>query len=159
MVRDPQRARHLLLESVELGRQLGNDFFVGMALGRIARIGADASDPVWARQFRDAIDAAVNNDDRRSAVVLLDVHIQALLTTDRDEPAALLFGYVQQHARHVDNPYSKSAAESVRSALTVALGEGKLATLGAQGAALDFAEAIGLSRAELDRVIATNNDR
>ena len=34
MVRDPQRARQLLLESVELGRQVGNDFFVGMALGR-----------------------------------------------------------------------------------------------------------------------------
>ena len=99
MVRDPQRARHLLLESIELGNQVGNDFFVGMALGRIARIGSDASDPLWARQFRDAIDTAVNHDDRRNAVVLLDVHIQALLTTGRDEPAALLFGYVQQHAR------------------------------------------------------------
>ncbi len=157
MVRDQQRARQLLLESVELGKQVGNDFFVGMALGRIARIGADASDPVWARQFRDAIDTSVNNDDRRNAVVLLDVHLQALLTTGRDEPSALLFGYVQQHARHVDNPYSKSAAERVRSALTAALGEAELTTLCAQGAALEFAEAVSLSRAELDRVIATDN--
>ena len=159
MVRDPQRARQLLLECVELGRQVGNDFFVGMALGRIARIGADASDPVWARQFRDAIDAAVTHDDRRNAVVLLDSHLQALLTTGRDEPAALLFGYVQQHARHVTNPYSRSAAERVASTLTAALGERELATLCAQGAALDYAEAIDLARAELDRVIATEKQR
>jgi predicted ATPase/class 3 adenylate cyclase len=155
MQRDPNRARQLLLESVDLGRQVGNDFFVGMALGRIARIGADASDPVWARQFRDALDAAVTHDDRRNAVVLLDSYLQALVTTGRHEQAALLFGYVQEHARHVHNPYSKSAAERVLFALTTALGEAKLATLRIEGAALEFDQAVNLASAELDRAITT----
>jgi hypothetical protein len=158
MQSDPQRARQLLLESVELGRQIGNNFFVGMALGRIARIGADASDPMWARQFRDALDAAITHDDRRNAVVLLDSYLQALVTTGRYEQAALLFGYVQEHARHVHNPYSKAAAERVRSTLTATLGETALTTLRAKGAAFEFTEAVNLARAELDLSIATASE-
>jgi hypothetical protein len=156
MVRDPPRARQLLLESVELGRQVGYAFYVGMALGRIARLGADATDPVWALQFRDSLDDAVNNDDQRFAVMLLEVHIRALLTTGREETAALLLGYVQQDALHVANPYSRSAAEHVIAALTDRLGDAQLAELGSRGAAFEFAAAIELAHAELDRVIANN---
>jgi predicted ATPase/class 3 adenylate cyclase len=157
MQRDPGRARQVLLECVDIGRQVGNNFFVGIALGRIARIGADASDPTWARQFRDAIDTAVENDDRRNISVMLDVHAQALLTTGRHEHAALLFGYVQAHARHITNPYSKSVAERGAAALSAALGTEQFEALRTRGASLELHEAIGLARAELDRVIEAEN--
>jgi hypothetical protein len=100
----------------------------------------------------------VNNDDHRLAAMLLEVHIRALLTTGREVPAALLLGYVQQDALHVTNPYARSAAEQVIAALTARLGDARLAELSSRGAAFDFAEAVELARAELDRVIV-NNDR
>jgi hypothetical protein len=153
MERDPERARQLLLESIELGREVGNHFFVGIALGRVARMAGDASDPVWAGQFRDVIEIAVEHGDRRNANVLLDVHAQALVTVGRSEPAGMLFGYVQQHARHVENPYSKLSAERVVSDLTAVLGTERFDALRARGAALDFDDAVALSLAELDRVI------
>ena len=84
-------------ESIDFGREVGNDFFMGMTLGRLARMGADASDPVWARQFRDAIDLAVEHGDRRNLYMLLDVQSQALTIIGRAEPAAWLLGYVQEH--------------------------------------------------------------
>jgi predicted ATPase/class 3 adenylate cyclase len=154
MGRDPRRAREVLLEGVELGRLVGNDFFVGVSLGRIARIGADASDAIWARQFRAAIDTAVENDDRRNVAVMLDVHSQALVATGHYEPAAILFGYVQAHARHVTNPYSRLQTERVVPILHDALGGDQVGALRARGARFEQAEAVALARAELDRVIA-----
>ena len=153
MERDPQRARQLLLESIDFGREVGNDFFMGMTLGRLARIGADASDPVWARQFRDAIDLAVEHGDRRNFYMLLDVQSQALTIIGRGEPAAWLLGYVQENSRHVQTPYSESGAAHEIADLAASFGEARLEALRAEGAAMDFSEAVDLSRAELDRVI------
>jgi hypothetical protein len=153
MERDPERARQLLLESIDFGREVGNDFFIGMTLGRLARMGSDASDPVWARQFRDAIDRAVEHGDRRNLYMLLDVQSQALAIIGRGEPAARLLGYVQKNSRHVQTPYSESGAAHEIADLAASLGEERLDALRAEGAAIDFAEVVALSRAELDRVI------
>jgi predicted ATPase/class 3 adenylate cyclase len=153
MESDPDRARTLLLESVELGQQLGNDFFVGMALGRISRISADANDPLWAHQFRQALDTAVDNGDRRIADVLIDVHAQALLATGHYESAARLFGYAWEHTRHIRNPYSAATVQRAQPLLRGALGDERFDALLEQGAALPFEDAVALVRAELDRVI------
>ena len=153
MERDPQRARQLLLEGIDLGHEVGNDFFMGMTLGRLARMGADASDPVWARQFRDAINLAVEHGDRRNLYMLLDVQSQALTIIGRGQPAARLLGYVQENSRHMQTPYSESRAAHEIADLAASLGEQRLEALRAEGAAMDFAEAVELSRAELDRVI------
>jgi hypothetical protein len=153
MQSDPDRARALLLESIELGRQVGSDFFVGMALGRISRISADAKDPHWARQFRQAIDIAVDNGDRRIAEVLVDVHAQALVATGRTESAVRLFGHVWEHSAHIHTPYSAATVERVTPLLRDALGEEQFESLLEQGATLQFENAVALSRAELDRVI------
>jgi hypothetical protein len=124
-----------------------------MALGRISRISADADDPVWAGQFRQVIDIAVDNGDRRIGDVLIDVHAQALVLTGRTEPAARLFGYVWEYSRHTRNPYSAATVERVRPLLRDALGDEQSEALLEQGAALDFQGAVALVRAELDRVI------
>jgi predicted ATPase/class 3 adenylate cyclase len=153
MHHDPRRAREVLLEGVELGRLVGNDFFVGVSLGRIARLGADASDAIWARQFREALDMNVENDDRRNVAVMLDVHSQALVATGQYDAATILFGYVQAHARHVTNPYSQLQTERIVPILRDALGEDQFGSLRTRGAGFEQAEAVALSRAELDRVI------
>ncbi len=152
MQRDPHRARQLLLEQVEIGRSVGLHFFVGISLGRLARLGGDAVDRVWAAQFRDAVDLAVENGDRRNASVLFDTHGQSLVA-ERPESAAKLLGHVGAHAHHVGNPYSRSTMTRVTSELRISLGADRYDALHAEGAAMDFNEAVELSRAELDRVI------
>jgi predicted ATPase/class 3 adenylate cyclase len=153
MQSDPRRAREVLLESIDIGREVGSTFFVGMALGRIARLAADASDPEWARQYLSALDAAVENGDRRQAAMLIDIHAQALMTIERRESSAVLTGYVRAHTRHVGNPYSRTAQERMTTELGAALGDAQFEALLEQGAALDFDGALALARAELDRVI------
>ena len=135
-------------------KKSANDFFMGMTLGRLARMGADASDPVWASQFRDAIDLAVEHGDRRNLYMLLDVQSQALTIIGRSEPAARLFGYVQRALPATCGPHTPSpCAAHVIADLAASLGEQRLEALRAEGAAMDFGDAVALSRAELDRVI------
>ena len=154
--RDPDRARALLLEAVDLGRQVETDFWVGLALGRLVRIDAGALDGAWARRYRDAIDLGADNGDRRNVAVLVGILGEALWANGRGQPAAVLLGYMSAWGEHIGGPFVLAHYGRIAAELTEALGEELYRELSARGAAMEFAEVVALARAELDRVIVAD---
>ena len=150
---DPDRARALLLESIELGREGGIDFYVALALGRLARLDAAAVDRPWALRFKAAVDTAADGGDMRVFDTLVDELAEALATTGRAESAATLIGYVHGHSHHQLNPWGLARSERIADKLTAALGDAFDRELRARGAAMEFGDAVALARTELDRVI------
>ena len=152
--RDPARTRALLLEAIDVGLQVGTDFWVGMALGRLARVDVAAVDPVWARQFRDAIGLAADQGDLRSFAGLLDLLAESLIALGRMEPAAVFVGYTRERGAHGTNPYWGPQAERINAQLVDELGDERVGELLRDGEAMTLADARALAFAELDLVIA-----
>jgi hypothetical protein len=112
-----------------------------------------------APRFRGVLDLAYENGDTRMVIAYLDTYTQALADTDRAEPAAMLRAAVAELAPHMSNPISVAHRRDTNERLLAHLGEERLAKLTADGATLGYEEAVALARAELDRVIANDNDR
>lgn len=62
-------------------------------------------------------------------------------------------GYARTRARHFDNPVSASTNARLTAELRTVLGDERFQQLRADGAAMDFVDAVALARFELDRMI------
>jgi predicted ATPase/class 3 adenylate cyclase len=153
---DPPRAR-TVLEAV-IGQGEGVDFgsHALIPLAWLARMGSDAASTKWARRFRSGLDLTYEAGDAEFVLSCLDLYAQALANTDRAESAALLSASVGRLAPHMSNPISVAHRRDTSERLLAQLGEDDFAELSAQGASLGYEEAVALARAELDRVIATD---
>ena len=154
---DPPRARSILETAIEHGTTVGSGSHVATALAYLARMGTDAASPQWATRFRSVLDLAYEAGDTRFVLMYLDMYTQALATTDRAEPAAMLRAAVAELAPHMSNPISVAHRRDTNERLLAQLGEERLAELTAHGANLGYEEAVALALAELDRVIANDD--
>ena len=119
-------------------------------------IGTEPVDAQVAARIRRAVEIPQEGGDGYMVLSALDLYSQALAVGDRAEVAAVLHAAVVARAPHVSNPVSVAHRRETEERLAADLGEERLAELNAQGAALDYDEAVALAFAELDRVIANN---
>jgi hypothetical protein len=73
---DPSRARSSLETAIEHGRAV--TYVVATALAWLARMGDDAANPEWAKQFRSGFDLSYEAGDTRLVLSYLDIYAQAL---------------------------------------------------------------------------------
>jgi predicted ATPase/class 3 adenylate cyclase len=154
---DPAGAQSCLESAIEYGAAVGFNFWVGVSRGWLARMGADATNPQWATQFRGGLDFFDEAGDTRIVVSFLDVYSQSLATSDRAESAAMLSAAVVELAPHLSNPISVVHRRQTTERLLAQLGRERFAELTAHGATLSYDEAVALALAEIDRVIANED--
>jgi hypothetical protein len=118
-----------------------------------ARIGTEPMDAEFATRSRRAVAIFQEAGDAYMVLSFIDLYSQALASSDRAEVAAVLHAAVVALAPHLSNPVSVAHRRETEERLAAQLGQERLAELNAQGAALDYDEAVALAFAELDRVI------
>jgi predicted ATPase/class 3 adenylate cyclase len=155
---DPPRARTTLETAIEHATTVGSGSHLSAALTFLARMSTDAAGPKWATRFRSVLDIAYEAGDTHYVVLYLDMYTQALANTHRAEPAAMLRAAVAELAPHMSNPISVAHRHEINERLLTQLGEERFAELTAHGATLGYEEAVALAFAELDRVIANDNN-
>jgi predicted ATPase/class 3 adenylate cyclase len=153
---DPAGAQSCLESAIDYGAAVGFNFWVGVSRGWLARMGADATNPQWATQFRSGLDLFDEAGDTRIVVSFLDVYSQSLATSDRAESAAILSAAVVELAPHLSNPISVVHRRQTTERLLAQLGKERFAELTAQGSTLSYDGAVALALAEIDRVIAND---
>jgi hypothetical protein len=115
--------------------------------------------PNWASQVRDGLDLTDETGDTRLLLMQLDNLAQALAATDDAAIAALLAAAVTTLSPHMSNPISVAHHQITQERLITKLGAERYDQLTAEGARLDYDQAVALARAELDRVIADASSR
>jgi predicted ATPase/class 3 adenylate cyclase len=154
---DPNRARLTLQTAFEHAHAVGHTQIASSSLAWLARMGADVAIPLWATQFRDALDLGYETGDTRTTLQNLDMYSQSLATSDRAEAAAILVAAVQQLSTHTSNPTSIAHRRVTNQRLITKLGEERLAELTERGATLDYDQTVALALAELDQVISNEH--
>jgi hypothetical protein len=156
---DPARARSTLETALEYAKSVDHGQFAATCLAWLGRMGAIVATPQWASQFREGLDPAYEAGDTRMVLQFLDIYSQSLVDTDRAESAAILAAAVAELSSHVRNPISVAHRRIINERLLTALGAGRFTELTAHGATLDYDDAVDFARAELDRVIANDNQQ
>jgi tetratricopeptide (TPR) repeat protein len=155
-IEESQRALALLDETIEIATRIGDRLSVANATGIKARIAARRGD--WQTALRGAVDAAeqtLEHGDQGVASRTLYTAGVALCALGSYEPAAVLFGKSDAMTERWGPDWTLEMLAATDVTLREALGEQQVATLAAQGAALDLAGAVAYLHAEADRTLAT----
>ncbi len=143
-IEESERALALLDEAIEVGTRLGDRYFVSVAIGSRGVLALRRGD------WRTALHTAVERVERQLQLGDLGSLNQsflgaglALAEIGKLEPAAVLFGKADTLSpRMVSAAWGHKLLQATDTALLETLGEQHLATLTAQGAALDNDEAV-----------------
>jgi len=111
----------------------------------------------WRTALQGAVDAAeqtLEHGDHGVASRSLYTAGVALCALGSCEPAAVLFGKSDAMAQRWGLDWSLEMLTATEVALLEALGEQQVATLAAQGAALDITDTVAYLHAEADRALA-----
>ena len=151
---ESQRALALLDEAIEIATRIGARLGVADVIGVKAWIAARRGD--WRTALQGAVDSAeqaLELGDHALASRSLYTAGVALCALGSCEPAAVVFGKANaiQERWGADTTLEMLAATDA--ALLEALGEQQVATLAAQGAALDITDAVAYLHAEADRAL------
>ena len=153
---EAQHARALLDEAIEVSTRIGDRFGASNAMGNLAGIAARAGD--WPTALRAAVDSAQEKLELGAYLIMsgsLYWAGVALCALASYEPAAVILG----NANAMTEPWVPEWILEIKAvtdaALLEALGEQHLATLAAQGAALDVTDAVAYLSAEAERALAS----
>jgi tetratricopeptide (TPR) repeat protein len=151
---ESERALGLLEEAIEIGTRIGDRSGVSNAIHYKARIAMRHCD--WPTALQGAVDAAeqtLEHGDHGVASRSLYTAGVALWALGSCEPAAVVFGKSDAMAGRWGLDWSLEMLAATEVALLEALGEQRVATLAARGAALDMADAVTYLRAEAGRAL------
>jgi hypothetical protein len=155
-IEDSDRALTLLDEAIEIGTAVGDRLGVTLVLETQATIAARRGE--WPTTLRTALEAAelkLQLGDLASIVESVYLAGVALAALERPDPAAALLGTADALHGGGDFPdWTGEMFAATDAALREALGEQRLATLKAQGAAFELADALAYLRAEAGPVLA-----
>jgi hypothetical protein len=159
------RALALLDEAIEVGTKIGDRMGVSQAALSKGGIGAQRGE--WRTVLQAAVDAAVQKlqlGDLRSVAASFELAVIAFCALGHLEPAAMLTGSIDALAVFFPASFAafterlapywwRDLFATAHAALLDTLGEQQVATLAAQGAALEVTDAIAYLRAQAEPVL------
>jgi hypothetical protein len=155
---DPPRAQAILQTALEHANSVDYTQFGGTCVAWLGRMGTAAANPQWVTKYRSGLEFSYESGDATFVLASLDLYAQALANADRVEAAAELSASVAELAPHMSNPISIAHRRITNQRLLAKLGEERLAELSARGASLAYDEVVALAFAEIDRVIAKDDE-
>jgi hypothetical protein len=152
---EPQRARVLLDEAIEVSTRIGDRLGISNARGNIAGLAARGGD--WPTALRAAVDSAEEKLELGAHLIMSGSLFWAgvaLCALGSHEPAAVLFGNANAMTEPWVPEWVLAVKATTEAALLEALGEQQIATLAVRGAALEVTEAVAYLRVEAERALA-----
>ena len=151
---ESERARALLDEAIEIATRIGDRQSVAQVMSNSAMLAARRGD--WRTALQGAVDAAeqaLELGDHGLVSRSLSRAGVALCALGSCEPAAVLFGKSAAIQERWGPDTTLELLAATDTALRESLGEQQVATLTAQGAALDITDAVAYLHAEADRAL------
>ena len=151
---ESERARALLDEAIEIATRIGDRQSVAQVMSNSAMLAARRGD--WRTALQGAVDAAeqaLELGDHGLVSRSLSRAGVALCALRSCEPASVLVGKANAIQERWGPPATLELLAATDAALRESLGEQQVATLTAQGAALDITDAVAYLHAEADRAL------
>ncbi len=152
------RALALLDEAIEVGTKIGDRMGVSQAALSKGGIGAQRGE--WRTVLQTAVDAAVQKlqlGDLRSVGASFELAVIAFCALGHLEPAAMLTGCIDASfaalTERLAPHWWRDLFATAHTALLDTFGEQQVATLAAQGAALEVTDAVAYLRAQAEPVL------
>ena len=155
-IEESERAITLLDEAVEIGTVIGDRLGVSMVLEARASISARRGE--WPTTLRAAVESAELKLEVGDLVNIVGSFVFAALAfaaLGHPEPAALFMSRARVMTDRLNAYWAVEMMAATDAELLAALGEERLATLRARGAALEITDAVAYLRAEAEPVLAS----